>query len=318
MIKSAAIVVTFNREIQLIECLKAIQAQTEVPSQLIIIDNHSSEKTYKSLFKNKFISIIPENIPVEDQIIKSKIFSTRSPDVKIPILYVRKRVNDGGAGGFYAGMKLAYDEGADWLWMMDDDGIPNENQLQELIKGANQYGLSYANALVTNIEDESQLAFTLGSFKSAQDAKSKEIIHNLMSPFNGTLITRDLIDKIGLIKREMFIWGDETEYTNRVRKNGFKIGTITSALHSHPLMRGKFTYALPLLNKFKIIIKPVHFSHFYYRNLGYNQQNYGSLKSTIVLYSIYIFYFSTRFKFKELRKFSLFYKDGVANKFDRK
>lgn len=30
-------------------------------------------------------------------------------------------VNTGGAGGFAAGMQRAYDRGADWVWIMDDD-----------------------------------------------------------------------------------------------------------------------------------------------------------------------------------------------------
>lgn len=318
MIKSTAIVVTFNREIQLVACLNAILKQTVTPNQLIIIDNHSNNKTYNALLENKFISKAPVDKLVEDQILESFVYSSHNSELKIPVLYVRKRSNDGGAGGFYAGMKLAYDEGADWLWMMDDDGIPAKNQLEELIKGGDLHGLSYLNSLVTDIENSNQLAFSLGNYKSTKEAQEKELISNLMNPFNGTLIARTLIDKIGFIKKEMFIWGDETEYTNRVRKNGFGIGTITTALHKHPLMRGKFTYVLPILNKGKIIIKPSHFSHFYYRNLGYNQKNYASMKSTKVLYVLYIIYFLTRFKFKELKKFTLFYNDGVQNKFDRK
>ncbi|MBP0575803.1 glycosyltransferase, partial [Mycobacterium tuberculosis] len=38
--------------------------------------------------------------------------------------------NVGGAGGFYRGMRFAYDQGADWVWMMDDDGVPAATALE--------------------------------------------------------------------------------------------------------------------------------------------------------------------------------------------
>jgi hypothetical protein len=89
-------------------------------------------------------------------------------------------------------------------------------------------------------------------------------------------------------------------------------------VYEHPVMKGKFDKVLPGISNAQIVVKPAHFSHFYYRNLGYNQSLYASKKATTVLYWMYVFYFLTRFKFKELAKFIAFFKDGTLNKFDRK
>ena len=43
--------------------------------------------------------------------------------------------NTGGAGGFYTGMKWAYEHGADAIWIMDDDTIPQADALQKLLDG---------------------------------------------------------------------------------------------------------------------------------------------------------------------------------------
>ncbi len=314
----AAVVVTFNREIQLIECLNAIKNQTLVPSRLFIIDNHSTEDTYKELFKNGYISALPEKKSDVNQVHTHVVQSLVDIYKNIEVVYIRKAENDGGAGGFYEGMKQAYDSKADWIWLMDDDGVPANNQLEELINNSKNNRLSYTNALVTDIEKSSQLAFSLGDYSSVEEASKDAIIYNFINPFNGTLISRKVIDKIGFIKREMFIWGDETEYTNRVKTNGFKVATITTAIHKHPLMRGKFEQAIPFLEQTNIVVKPNKFARFYYRNLGYNQSKYASKKATKVLYILYHIYFITRFRFKELRVFRTFFKDGLNDKFDRK
>jgi rhamnopyranosyl-N-acetylglucosaminyl-diphospho-decaprenol beta-1,3/1,4-galactofuranosyltransferase len=317
MVNTAAIVVTYNRDLQLIDCLNAIKNQTIVPSTLFIIDNNSTEATYNQLLKNGFITEIPQKQSNANQIFKSKVHSTAYSTKTIAVVYVRKFENDGGAGGFYEGMKQAYEANANWLWMMDDDGVPENNQLEELLKHAENGNLLYTNALVTAIDDATQLAFSLGKYNSVDEAKKEPVIHNLLNPFNGTLISRKVIDKIGMIKREMFIWGDETEYTNRVKKNGFKMATITSAIHKHPFMRGAFEQAIPFLKQTNIVVKPNKFAHIYYRNLGYNQANYASIKASKVLYALYHIYFITRFKFKELRTFRNFFNDGLQNNFTR-
>ena len=313
--KTAAVVVTFNRKELLIKCLDSIRYQSLKPDVIFIIDNFSSDGTPDFLLEKNYIGYLPEINLFENQLIEYQVNSLNGSDKTIKVFYIRKYSNDGGAGGFYEGMKQAFDYGADWIWMMDDDGLTDKEQLSKLIEGAQNFGLEYSNALVTNIDNKDQLAFSLGGFSSVEEVQKQKVIFNVMNPFNGTLISRNLIDKIGFIKREMFIWGDETEYTNRVRKNGFKIATITEAIHLHPLMKGTFEQVFPFFNNAKVIVKPAHFSHIYYRNLGYNQKNYASEKSTNVVYYLYVIYFLTRFKFRELIKFSKYFKKGIKNNF---
>lgn len=39
----------------------------------------------------------------------------------------------GGAAGFHEGMKRAYEEGYDWIWVMDDDALPHADALEKLL-----------------------------------------------------------------------------------------------------------------------------------------------------------------------------------------
>ncbi|MFY9636747.1 MAG: glycosyltransferase, partial [Cellulosimicrobium cellulans] len=90
----AAVVVTYNRVDKLGRVLDSILAQTRPVDRLIVIDNASTDST-------------PQLLSVYDD----------DPRVEI----VRLDSNTGGAGGFSAGMERAYERGADWVWIMDDD-----------------------------------------------------------------------------------------------------------------------------------------------------------------------------------------------------
>lgn len=313
MTKTAAVVVTYNRKEDLIVGLEAIFKQTLLPDRLYIIDNKSTDGTPEHLVASGILTDLPSLHESSNQLhTESKQINE---DISIDIHYVRKSVNDGGAGGFYEGMKRAYDGGYDWLWMMDDDGIPHPTQLENLVKHSVKEDFSFVNALLLNKDDHNQLAFGLKGYQTKSDILESEYVKDFINPFNGTLLRRSLIDKIGLIKREMFIWGDEKEYALRARQNDFKRATVLSAIHYHPMIKGRTENALPFGNKFKIIIKPAKMAHFYYRNLGFLENEYASSKVALITRFSYFCYFIRKGKFNELRIFIKAYSEGRRNDF---
>ena len=102
------VVVTYNRKKLLLECLNALRNQTYKLSKIIVIDNHSTDGTQELLN--------------EKGILKDKL-----------IEYHYQEKNLGGAGGFYEGIKTSLNEKFDWVWIMDDDTIPTQSALEELI-----------------------------------------------------------------------------------------------------------------------------------------------------------------------------------------
>jgi len=308
-----AVVVTYNRKEDLINCLQSIFNQSQTVDALYIIDNKSTDGTPEYLIENKIIKSLPSFNSDKDEIYsENKILENGK---EFTLHYIRKHTNDGGAGGFYKGMKLAYESNCDWLWLMDDDGVADKEQLKNLVKYSELYKLNYVNALVIDIDDKNKLAFKIKGYESINEIKEKEIIEGFMSPFNGTLISRKVIDKIGLIKKEMFIWGDEREYTSRVRFNGFKRVTIISAKHFHPKVKGVTKKVFPFIDKYKVIIKPDHFAHVFYRNLGYLDITYGNSKIILGSKLTYGLYFLLRLKFKSFFKFFKYYNRGLKNNY---
>lgn len=80
--------------------------QTRKPDHLFLVDNASTDN-------------------ISDYV--------RELEITIPLTYIRLEHNIGGAGGFYTGMKRAYDTHLyDAVWVMDDDGEPDSKCLSNL------------------------------------------------------------------------------------------------------------------------------------------------------------------------------------------
>ncbi|MDR3129537.1 MAG: glycosyltransferase [Tannerellaceae bacterium] len=317
MKKVAAIVVTHNRKELLCTCLESIRRQTLAPDAIYIVDNHSEIDTAETLLSNHYISSLPDTFASHDSVISHHILSLDGK-TNIRIVYIYKHLNDGGAGGFYAGMKVAYHDEYEWLWMMDDDGIPAENGLDHLLTGAYTYNLDYANALVVNINDKYTLSFGWERVKKTiADYTGVDIVRNAANPFNGTLINRKIPEKIGFVKKEMFLLGDEMEYLYRSLKNGFSVATIVKSIHYHPPEKGKVVLVFPGCRRFPILIYENSRGAIYYRNLGYIEYTYKTtweVWKTFIKYSIF---FLSRLRLREYGIFCRSFINGCRNRFDK-
>ena len=60
------------------------------------------------------------------------------------------------------------------------------------------------------------------------------LIRDVVIPFNGVLVTRDLVERIGLPREEFFIWGDDHEYRLRAMAAGARTATVVGATFRHP------------------------------------------------------------------------------------
>lgn len=216
-----AVIVTYNRKELLLRCLKALDRQTRRPDGILLVDNASTDGTIERLQDTDWLS---------------------RPDVQL----LRLWENEGGAGGFAAGWGKALADGAEWLWMMDDDGYPADDCLEKLLEEAAQRNIEAISPVQVDIDDA-----TLPAFPTF-DPQGKAIARLPFLPangdffiprhanlFNGLLIHADTVKRIGLPRAELFIRGDEVEYTRRMAKQGVRFGTLAKASFFHPSDRNE-------------------------------------------------------------------------------
>lgn len=211
-----AVIVTYNRKELLSQNIEMLLKQTMTVDSIIIVDNCSSDGTYEYL--------------------KNCGWTTE------PFLYLKTETNIGGAGGFYTGVKAAYEAGADWIVLMDDDGrMADEHTMEILYRAARKlYDENrgerklFVNALVQKGELLSFKIDHMYTVVEAMMAAKNGLIEGAVNPFNGTLISRELVSDIGYPKKEFFIKGDEVDYKQRALDAGAYVGTVTEAKYIHP------------------------------------------------------------------------------------
>lgn len=211
-----AVVVTYNRKELLLTCLEALNQQTFPLEHIVVVNNASQDGTDDFLVENGWIN-----------------------SSKFTLLSLK--TNQGGAGGFYEGIKYAYEHDFDYIWLMDDDGIADYYCLEKLMEQANEN--NYIGPIVLNIQNNQELTFTLrlpnsktvlSNLMDIKDNGFRKIIPDIVMPFNGILFHRKLVKEMGFPHKEFFIWGDDIEYTWRAKKFGYDIFTVVDAKLYHP------------------------------------------------------------------------------------
>lgn len=224
--KIAAVVVTFNRLEKLKKVLSSLEAQTRLPDQLVIVNNAATDGT------DSFLKEYAANFKYSDS-------------VQLDIVTLEK--NGGGAGGFSAGMRRAYEIGCDYAWIFDDDGYPEPDALDKLFKG---YGdavaelgpdVPFACSLVKFIDGTiSEMNNPIPTWDWGRlKAKGLDIVLVSRCSFVSVLIPRWVMEAFGLPYKEYFIWFDDAEYTLRITRACPGVQVLDSVvLHDMGVNRG--------------------------------------------------------------------------------
>ena len=195
----AAVVVTFNRADKLRNVLNALLEQTRKPDRVYVIDNASTDET-------------PDVIGSFDP----QIFQ-----------HVRLAENVGGAGGFNAGLRRAYEDGHDYFWISDDDAYPAPDAIEILEREVENFDsrteyrapfacsrVDWTDGTICNMNNPE----TVWDWARWYEKDSVIFLVNSCS-FVSVLVSRWAVEKHGLPIKDYFIWQDDVEYTLRLSRS---------------------------------------------------------------------------------------------------
>jgi len=230
-------------------------------------------------------------------------------------------INLGGAGGFAFGVMLAISKGADWIWLMDDDGYPETvSCLEQLIDTADNRRLDVVAPLVIDPEDPERLSFPHrfnGRYQYARaHVEETEVIENFTHLFNGALFRKAVFFRAGLPDMRLFIRGDEVEFMHRMRQAKIRLGTATRIGFMHP---SGWPETVPLVaGYFHAVVPNSDIKKYcFFRNRGYIFRRYGLFRLFMYDMFRYPYYFivKNRGDWKGLKLFYSAMWDGLRSRF---
>jgi GT2 family glycosyltransferase len=206
-----AVVVTRDRPALLAQTLDALATQSCALGSTVVIDNASGEETQRMLAMHAGVTVY------------------------------RMTENVGGAGGFAKGVDVALDAGADWIWLLDDDAVPDTDALSKLVEQLPKMS-GRVGALCSAVNEFGGIALqhrryfdpaTLSESVVQLSEYKRDLVKVDTGSFVGFLLNAAAARNVGLPNKSFFLAYDDTEYSLRLGSAGWAIWLVPASVIDH-------------------------------------------------------------------------------------
>ncbi|MHA1279541.1 MAG: glycosyltransferase family 2 protein [Candidatus Helarchaeota archaeon] len=250
--KVGIVILNWNNYKDTLQCLESVYSMDYLNIEVLVIDNGSDKN--------------PEEILKEEY-----------PKIN----YMRNERNLGYTGGNNQGLKHFSIKDVDFIWLLNNDAIVDQNCLNNLIKAVclqNKIGL--ASPIIFNNEGDETLLYCgtsinleEGTKKRAKNLKEYSQWQKSESDLiclwgTALLINQLLIKEIGFLDETFFAYSEDMDYSIRSIKAGYKNIVVKSAKIYHELRSIKYDTF------------PYHYHYYMARNQYYFLKKYNNLKKS--------------------------------------
>jgi GT2 family glycosyltransferase len=243
----ASVTVAYNAVTVLPRQIDALLRQTRPLREIVVVDNASNDGT-------------------------AAMLAERYPQVTL----LRMSENLGQAGGWSAGLSYAaLQKRHDWIWTFDNDSVPAPEAAETLLEAVETLGdTDTATGIVAPIPvhkdtETSYLPFLWRDgfvVPSAEQARQPVWFADVVIA-SGCLVSREVVEKVGLPRADFFIDFCDFEYCLRVRSHGYKIAVVNSVELDHEIGNAR---PIRLLGSPRLWANQPPFREYYFgRNLTY-------------------------------------------------
>lgn len=207
-----SVILNTNRRDDTLACLDSLKRNSYSNHRIIVLDNRSTDGSVDAIRE-------------------------AHPDVQI----VGLEKNLGYAGNNNVGIELAIKQGADWVFVLNEDIVLDEECLAKLIEvGEGDPRIGILGPLVYH-HDEPNVIQSAGGmlgeyWESIHLGKDEEDQGQFTTPHPvewisgcAILVRRDAIEQAGMLDGNYFIYWEETEWCIRVAQAGWKIVHVPQA-----------------------------------------------------------------------------------------
>lgn len=220
MKKVGVVICNYNKEDAVLDCIQSILESKFKDYDLYVVDNASTDNSVKR---------IKEKYPSE-------------------LILIENDENLGGSGGFNTGLKAAYKKGYEYLMCIDNDALLDENAIGNLynfLENHSEAGM--AAAKVYHLEapeyiqqfgqkiDFENFCTAVYYYNEIEDGSMPEYLYVDSVAACSLMVRRSIIEKIGFMPEENFLYWDDTEWCYRCNLAGYKVASVGNAKALHAM-----------------------------------------------------------------------------------
>ena len=156
--------------------------------------------------------------------------------------------NLGGSGGFNTGLRAAFQKGYPYLMCVDNDALLDENAVGNLLAFLQEHpetGIAAAKIYHREAPDYVQQFGQKIDFESFctdvtylnayEDGSMPEYVYTDAVAACALMIRRSVIEKIGFMPEENFLYWDDTEWCYLCNRAGWKVASVGNAMALHAM-----------------------------------------------------------------------------------
>jgi GT2 family glycosyltransferase len=207
-----SVILNTSRRDDTLACLDSLARSTYKNHKSIVLDNHSTDGSVEAIH-------------------------ARYPEVEIAAI----QENLGYAGNNNVGIKIAMEMGADWVFVLNEDTVLDENCLACLVEAAeSDPKIGIAGPMVYHFDEPEYIQSAGGMFgpywQSMHLSKDEPDRGQWIAPHSvewisgcAILVKRAVIEQVGMLDARFFYYWEETEWCLRSGKAGWRILHVPAA-----------------------------------------------------------------------------------------
>lgn len=213
------VICNYNKENDVLECIQSILESKYTDFDLYVVDNGSMDRSVERI-REKYSD-------------------------KLTLLVNKE--NLGGSGGFNTGLRKVYEEGYPYLMCVDNDALLDEEAIGNLhafLEEHDEVGIAaskiyhrenpgYVQQFGQKI-DFINYCTEVNYLNEPEDGSMPEYLYVDSVAACSLMIRREMIEKIGFMPEENFLYWDDTEWCYLCNLAGYKVASVGSskALHA--------------------------------------------------------------------------------------
>ena len=244
------IILNWNNYQDSIDCIESLKALSKKNFKIVVVDNCSTDDSFQKLMR----------------------YANTNKDIFISVYQSHK--NGGYAYGNNYGINIALeDTNIHYIWILNNDTIVEPNSLESLIKKIqSDYQIGICGSTLIYEHDRRKVQAIGGMYNkwlgTSSHVLNGELYSNQLCVLHerleldyivgaSMLVTREFINKVGLLDERYFLYCEDLDWSTRAKRNSFKIAYAPDSIVYHKEGRTTKSSSYNVINSRNITIDKI-------------------------------------------------------------